>query len=143
MFLQQFVTVEMPLKSVVDRFERDVAPQLGRILEEVWRNESHTDRDPEDPVVEVVVGPRRDRADGVVYAISWPTIAALGLPEVDADLELAELSPTRTHVQLSGQSRFPSLVRWSDEETRAHRRGMTAIAAVLTAVAAAIDAARA
>jgi hypothetical protein len=142
MFVQQFVTVDQPLRSVVDRFEREVAPQLGRIIDEVWHNEGHIERRPDDPNVEVTVGARRDRADGVVYAVSWPTINELGLPEVDADLELAELSPERTHVQFSGQSRFPTLARWSDEEMRAHRRGMSAIAAVLTAVAAAIDGAR-
>jgi hypothetical protein len=140
MFVQQFVNVNEPLDRVVDRFEHDVAPRLSAIVDQAWRGESLPSRRPGDGPVRVLVGHRRKRPDGVVYTVSWAGDGDLDLPEIDADLELAELAPGRTHLQLSGQSTFPSLVRWSDDELRAQRRCMSGIAAVLDAVAGAISA---
>jgi hypothetical protein len=140
MFVQQFVNVEEPLDRAVARFEHQVAPQLSAIVDRAWRADGHAAHGRGPATVHVLVGGRRQRPDGVVYALSWPSDGDLDLPELDADLELAELAPGRTHVQLSGQSTFPGLVRWSDDELRAQRRCMSGLAAVLAEVAREISA---
>lgn len=139
MFVQQFVNVEEPLHRAVERFEQDVAPHLSAIVDRAWRTENgaavRTDHRP----VPVQLGHPRTRADSVVYAMSWPSDPGVGLPEIDADLELSELTPGRTHLQFTGQSRFPALERWSEDELRAQRRCLSGIAAVLAEVARAIS----
>jgi hypothetical protein len=143
MFLQDFVRVDRPLAAVIVGFERDVVPRLGVLVRDAWLAESDFgalgDPTGEIPPVPVEVGPRRKRPDGVVYSLAWPARASLALPEFDADLELAALSPTRTHLELSGQSRFLSVEPWSDDDRRANRRGMAAVAGMLVAIATVID----
>jgi hypothetical protein len=140
MFVQDSVRIERPLDVVIDTFERQVVPRLGDLVCDSWCEEA--DGEMESCVsrpVPVMIGPRRTRADGVVYAIAWRADGAPGLPEFDADLEFAALTPTKTHAELSGQSRFPSIEPWSSEERLAGRRGMAALARLMAAVALAIE----
>jgi hypothetical protein len=79
----------------------------------------------------VVIGARRLRGDSVVHAIGWPPDRDDGRPDADFDLEIAPLDDHSTHLQLSGQIRFPWMVRWSDEERTAERHCMRALSALL------------
>jgi hypothetical protein len=139
-FVQDFVRVDRPLEAAIAGFERAVVPHLGALVRDAWIAES----DGVAPVASTLlvptdVGPRRQRSDGVVYALSWPADPGLWLPEFDADLELAALSASRTHLELSGQSRFPTVEAWSEADRRANRRGMAAIAGLLVSIASVIE----
>jgi hypothetical protein len=140
-FVQDFVRIDRPLNDVIEAFEQLVVPRLGTLVHDSWSAESGARTNGTAAPASISVGPRRIRSDGVVYAISWPGDGELELPEFDADLELASLTPTCTHLELTGQSLFPAIERWSNEDRRANRKGMAALASLLSGIAATIEAA--
>jgi hypothetical protein len=135
-FVQQFVTIDRPPGEVADRFEQVVVPKLADLIAATWR--SHADGVSSAPS-SVSVGARRDRVDGVAYAIRWPANGEIGRPEVDIDLEFSDYDADATHAQVAGQVRFPWLVRWSSAERAAERRTMTAIDDLLCTLASALE----
>lgn len=148
MFVQDFVHIERPLATTVDVFERAVIPRLAELVREAWDLPAaeamghHTSTaihklDIDD--IDVRVTPRRPRADGFVFTISWPPSLHPWFPEFDADIEFAAVAPNQTYVQLSGQGRFPLLEPWSADDRRASRNCMVAIDRLLACVAATIE----
>lgn len=149
MFVQDFVHIERPLATTVDVFERAVVPRLAQMVREAWdlpapeADGADTGASSPRPLVDDVdvrVTPRRQRSDGYVFTISWPSSRDPWFPEFDADLEFAAVTPTQTHLQLSGQGRFPLLEPWSTDDRRASRNCMVAVDRLLANLAAAIEA---
>ena len=136
MFVQQFVTIDRPPGEVADLFEEEVMPKLTDLIAATWRRrDAGVSSEPWSDSV----GARRERVDGVVYAVRWPANGELERPEVDIDLEFSDYDVKSTHAQLAGQVRFPWLVRWSADERAAERRTMTAFDALLTTLAAVLE----
>jgi len=148
-FVQDFIHIERPLATTVDVFERAVAPRFAELVRQAWdlpdTDRSRTDGAGASPRaqlddVDVRITPRRPRPDGFVFTISWPPSMHPWFPEFDADLEFAAVAPDQTHLQLSGQGRFPLLEPWSVEDRRASRNCMVAIDRLLASLAATIEA---
>jgi hypothetical protein len=139
-FVQEFVRIDVPLMSVVDAFEATVVPRFGALLRDAWvASGSGTGPSPAKPPVPVAVGGRRDRVDGVAYAIAWPSLDP-SFPAFDADIELAAVSPAETHLEFAGQSTYPFVEPWSVEARRVNRQCMAAIDRLLRSVAALVEA---
>jgi hypothetical protein len=71
------------------------APACARALRE-W------EADPPPPEVEVRLGPPRSRRDGLSMPMTWITRGFGPVAGLDADLGLAPLTGTQTHLSLAG-----------------------------------------
>ena len=134
MFVQEFVRIGIPLPSVVEVFERIVLPRFGELVQDAWRETGMPA--PREPVPGAF-GQRRDRVDGVAYSLSWPAMDPC--PAVNADVEIAEVSPIESHLEFAGQSTHPLVQPWSAEDRRINRQCMVAVDHLLRSIATLIE----
>jgi hypothetical protein len=137
MFIQQTVAIHTPLGPALGRFERVVVPALASLVDSTRWSPGFGEPAARDGAPDAVtIGARRSTDEGCLYAIAWTERREIGRPEVDLDLELAPLDGETTHVQFSGQMRFPWVERWSADERAAERRSTIAMTALLDAIGA-------
>ena len=140
MFVQEFVRIEVPLTTVVGAFEQAVLPRFGDLVRDAWTQSEWSQSLPPTPPapVPIAVGQRRDRVDGVAYAVSWPAIGP-DCPDIDADIEIAAVTPTESHLEFAGQSTYPLVEPWSADAIRANRRCRAAVDRLLRSIAEVIE----
>jgi hypothetical protein len=143
-FVQASTQIDRPLARSTAAFEDAVLPALAALVRDSWRTPEADASDSDGnattfPAVSVTVGPRRHRHDGVVYALTWPGVEAFGLPEFDADIELAPFGADRTHLEMEGRCRYLGVEPWSIEERRMHRMTTAALQRLLHRMSDAIE----
>ena len=135
MFVQEFVRIEAPLRDVIVAFEDAVLPRFGDLLRDAWDGQG---LETPVPYVPTAIGSRRDRDDGVAYAVSWPATVPL-FPAFDADIELAEVADRVTHLEFAGLTHNPAVEPWSAEDRRVNRQSMVAIDRLLRSIATMVE----
>ena len=148
MFIHDFVPIGRPLDAVVDEFGPRVDPWLATMVARAWATDRSAweaiglraaDITPP-PTVAVRLGPVRVAPGRVIVPVSWPGGPARCFPALDADLEIAEAGPYRTHLQLMGRYSLPLGVDpWSREGSLAHRATVAAVRRLLELLAARLE----
>ncbi len=145
MFVNDFVSVPVPLDVALPRLGLLLDGGLGSLLTDSWHDDFEDWVDAGLPFgdlvlhepLEVTLGTMRFHDMAVVVPMSWSQPAARLVPSGDADLEVAGRGGSRTDVRLLASMSFgPGVDLWSTQGGLAQRAASSALRRFLEEVAA-------